>query len=82
VLKVRYEVGGGALGQVVQLLEESTRYVGRLRVVDLPDTDPPQRTVWVETEIPSDQLDNVLATIRDRHGVLDASIDSANFGAD
>jgi len=38
--------------------------------------------VWVEAEIPADQLDNVLATIRDRTGVLDASIDSATFGAD
>jgi putative Mg2+ transporter-C (MgtC) family protein len=82
VLKVRYEVGGGALGQVVQLLEESTRYVGRLRVVDLADTEPPQRTVWVETEIPNDQLDSVLATIRDRRGVLEVTIDSATFGAD
>jgi putative Mg2+ transporter-C (MgtC) family protein len=81
-LRVRYEVGGGALGQIVQLLEESTRYVGRLRVVDLPDTDPPQRTVWVETEIPRDQLDSVLATIRERNGVLEASIESASFGAD
>jgi putative Mg2+ transporter-C (MgtC) family protein len=82
VLRVRYEVGGGALGQVVQLLEESTRYVGRVRVVDLPDSDPPQRMVWVETEIPADQLDNLLATIRDRPGVLDASMESASFGAD
>jgi putative Mg2+ transporter-C (MgtC) family protein len=82
VLKVRYEVGGGALGQVVQMLEESTRYVGRMRVVDLEDTDPPQRTVWVESEIPRDQLDSVLASIRDRPGVLEVTIDSANFGAD
>jgi putative Mg2+ transporter-C (MgtC) family protein len=81
-LRVRYEVGGGALGEIVQLLEESTRYVGRLRVVDLADTDPPQRTVWVETEIPRDQLDTVLATIREREGVLEASIESASFGAD
>lgn len=82
VLKVRYEVGGGTLGEVVQLLEESTRYVGRLRIADVPDTDPAQRIVWVETEIPPDELENVLATVRDRNGVLDAAIDAATFGAD
>lgn len=82
VLKVRYEVGGGTLGQVVQLLEETTRYVGRMRVADVPGTDPPQRTVWVESEIPADQLDNVLATVRDRSGVLDVAIDRAPFGDD
>lgn len=82
VLKVRYEVGGGTLGEVVQLLEESTRYVGRLRVSDEPDTDPPQRTVWVETEISADQLDNVLATIRDRSGVLEVTVDRESVGTD
>lgn len=82
VLKVRYEVGAGTLGRVMQRLEEGTRYVGRTRVTDVDDTDPPQRVVWIETEIPRDQLDSVLTAVRESDGVLDVSIDTTSFAAD
>jgi putative Mg2+ transporter-C (MgtC) family protein len=82
VLKVRYEVGHGALGQVVQLLEENSTYVGRMRVVDDEGSNPPTRTVWVDTEISRDELDDVLTTLRDRQGVLDVSVDKVAFESD
>lgn len=82
VVKVRYEVGHGTLGQIVQLLEENTRYVGRMRVVDESDTDPPQRTVWIETELPPADVEQVLVDIRDRAGVLDATIDKVSLEPD
>lgn len=82
VLKVRYEVGHGALGQVVQLLEENTTYVGRMRVVDDDGSSPRTRTVWVETEIDQRQLEEVLTTLRDRPAVLDVSLDTIAFASD
>jgi hypothetical protein len=82
VVRVRYEVGHGTLGQIVQLLEENARYVGRMRVVDESDTEPQQRTVWIETELGPDSIEGVLVDIRARAGVLDAGIDKVTLEAD
>lgn len=76
MLRVRYTVGTGGLGQIVQTLEEHARYVGRVRIVDETDTEPIVRTVWLETDIDPGDLDDVTTSLRTIPAVLDVQIDT------
>lgn len=80
VLRVTYRVGSGALAYVMQELEEHARTMGKVRVEDKPDSDPPQRVVWIEVEVAPENLDGVMADLRDRDGVIDVAIDRVIAG--
>lgn len=51
-------------------------------MVDEDDTDPPQRTVWLEAENPPDQVEAVLTEMREQPAVIEVSVDRAMLSAD
>jgi len=75
VVRVTYRLGSGALGHVMRIVDDRARNIGQIRMVDDPDTDPPERTVWLEADLDPSHVDDVIAQIHDRDGVRDVALD-------
>lgn len=78
IIRVNYRAGSGALGQVIQAVEERARRLGTVRVTDREDTDPPERSVWMVADVTHDQVDALIVYLRSREGVVDVSIERAD----
>src|SRR5699024_4697525 len=75
VIRVNYRRGTGALGQIVQAVEERSRRINVVQVSEREVTEPPERSVWMAADVTPDQLDTLLVYLRSLGGVLDVAIE-------